>query len=546
MVQPLQLKRERVGRTKIASNLPFLSVLVDTGVFHLDQPYDYAVPEKLDPKVGEWVSVPFNGRNCSGLILERRSSTNSSGIKPINRIIKGPAITGKLYEFYKAVAKRWACPIFDVLRFAVHYREYSEIIKNEAQGKRNYLQLSVETDEIVQVRNIVEKLAKTGATLLIVPEVRTSELLKSNLYEVGMRGAVLNPKIYSNIVILREESEHHYEIRSPGFNSRDVALLRNEILGENLLFLGFSPSLEMLRLIDNKYVSLKRTSFRSEVSAKPSIQGELIPSAMVKPFKAQLSSGPNLVVVPNKGYGLAISCAACRNVARCECGGRLSKASKNESPYCVICGKVVSQWRCKYCQKDRIYLLGKGINRVAEELGRAFPNVEIHISTADKPLTDPVSKRSLVISTAGAVPNQRFASVLFLEGLLLGSDLRSEERYLSNLFRYTAAANGRAFIVDRPESPFINALIKWNPFAQLERSLIEMRDAKLPPATRHALIRSEEGSRIYTGLQSAIRDGRLPHSCRIHQVENEIISIFFPIKDSAKVLDFLYEYHKRR
>ena len=54
MTTPLKLKSERVGRAKIATREPFLSVLVDTGVFHLDQEFEYSLPEKLDLNPGQW------------------------------------------------------------------------------------------------------------------------------------------------------------------------------------------------------------------------------------------------------------------------------------------------------------------------------------------------------------------------------------------------------------------------------------------------------------------------------------------------------------
>ena len=40
-----------------ASVLPFVRVRVDTGVFHLDQLYDYQVPEKLSSSIQVGVRV---------------------------------------------------------------------------------------------------------------------------------------------------------------------------------------------------------------------------------------------------------------------------------------------------------------------------------------------------------------------------------------------------------------------------------------------------------------------------------------------------------
>ena len=117
MSSPLKLKSERVGKVSLAKEEPYLSVLVDTGVFHLDQVFDYSLPAKFDLQPGNWVSVPFHGRNCLGLIVARSENTAISKVSPINRGVKGSFISPSHIELYRAVASRWAVPIFDVLRF---------------------------------------------------------------------------------------------------------------------------------------------------------------------------------------------------------------------------------------------------------------------------------------------------------------------------------------------------------------------------------------------------------------------------------------------
>lgn len=552
MATPLKLKSERIGKIALAESDPYLSVLVDTGVFHLDQPYDYLLPAKYDVQIGQWVSVPFNGRNCQGLVISRSSRSKATGLLPINRPLKAEVIPVELLSLYREVAARWACPIFDVLRFVNRNRENAlakvSDIKVSGKALRSYHQLNPENSEIAQIKAIAEQLAESGRTLVIVPEARTAELLHSAAFEVGMRGAVLRPERFTNLVIVREESEHHYELKSPGFNTRDVALLRNQELAENLYFVGFSPSLEMARLLEIGFVSLKSASGSVQVIAKPSQMGELIPSALIKSFKEAVKKGPVLVLVPAKGYGLAISCADCRNIARCDCGGKLSKRAKSAPPFCVICNKEFPDWRCGYCHKDRIYLLGRGIERISEDFGKTFPNTPIHISTAEKKVADQITGGAIVLATIGAVPPLRYASVLFLEGLNLASDMRAEERYLSTLFRYTSMSKGRALIVERPESPIIAALIKWQPFRYLERLISELSQAGLPPSTRHALIKcdAEESARLVSGFNSAVRSGRLPLDTKIMHPAAGLISIFFTTKSAKVAIPFLYEFQKRR
>ena len=560
MVSPLRLKREVVGKAPIASSNPFLSILVDTGVFHLDQPYEYHLPERIEADIGDWVSVPFNGRNCLGLIIDRyeksRNYSAASKKLPINRKVKGDRVSPKHLELYRAIAARWSVPIFDVLRF-LPKSNFGELADEKSRANstskasRTYFQLSPDQGEIAQLLSKLEKIAKTGSTLVIVPEAKLVSQIASEEYEVGARGAVLTAKTYTNIVIVREESGHHFEIKSPGFNSRDVALLRNEYLNENLFFLGFSPSLEMARLIDIGFVKYKNQIVDSgsiKIVAKSSVQGELIPSSLIKPVRHYLNKDPLLVVAPAKGYGLAISCANCRNVAKCDCGGKLTKRNRSGNPICAICHKSYPNWKCLFCKKEQIYLLGRGIERIAEEFGKSFPNTEIHISTKEKEIEGQIGKRSIVLSTVGSVPNMKYSAVLFLDGLSLGADLRSDERYLALLMRYTAAANGQAMLVERQEHPVIAALTRWKPLPYLENINRELEQSQMPPYSRHAIFSDceEESDRIYSGLKSAIREDRLSSRSQIYQLDDGRISLFFPIKEGAKCTKFLYEFQKRR
>jgi primosomal protein N' (replication factor Y) len=193
-----------------------------------------------------------------------------------------------------------------------------------------------------------------------------------------------------------------------------------------------------------------------------------------------------------------------------------------------------------------MYLLGRGIERIAEEFGRTFPNTQIHIATANKEIEGEVSKRSIVLSTVGVAPIMKYSATFFLDGLNLGSDMRNEERFLSILCKYSALSNGNVLMVERSESPVVNALIKWNPFSLLRRLVADLSEAGLPPSSRHILIKSDESDRIFTGLQSALRESRIPANTRIHNLGDGIISIFFTLKDAKSVIGFIYELQRRR
>ena len=63
----------------VATDLAYAKIWVDTGVFHLDEAFDYQVPEKLAHLVetGVRVQVPFGSREVEGIVIERLEHSDS-------------------------------------------------------------------------------------------------------------------------------------------------------------------------------------------------------------------------------------------------------------------------------------------------------------------------------------------------------------------------------------------------------------------------------------------------------------------------------------
>ena len=107
----------------VATELPFARIWVDTGVFHLDTPYDYAVPEKFSDMVttGIRVQVPFGSREVEGLVIERIAAPSiTNGLKSITKVLSPhPVATTKSLELISQCASRWATNPWDVIRSAI-------------------------------------------------------------------------------------------------------------------------------------------------------------------------------------------------------------------------------------------------------------------------------------------------------------------------------------------------------------------------------------------------------------------------------------------
>ncbi|MEU2118348.1 primosomal protein N' [Streptomyces sp. NPDC016459] len=147
--EQLALIRETVRKAKVprakprtwrgaalAKELPVARVVVNKGSLHLDQFFDYAVPEELDEtaRPGVRVRVRFGagahqvkngrregGRLIDGFLVERRATSDYSGpLAALADVVSPEPVLGPdLLGLARAVADRYAGSLADVLQLAV-------------------------------------------------------------------------------------------------------------------------------------------------------------------------------------------------------------------------------------------------------------------------------------------------------------------------------------------------------------------------------------------------------------------------------------------
>ena len=132
------LPRTRTPRTEAtASTDPVASVVVDTGLAHLDRPFEYLVPESLaDTAVpGARVKVRFAGQDLDGFVVTRQAAAEHEGkLAPIRRVVSPePVLTPTQLSVATAVAARCAGSLGDVLR---HGRAPAARRRREGAGAR--------------------------------------------------------------------------------------------------------------------------------------------------------------------------------------------------------------------------------------------------------------------------------------------------------------------------------------------------------------------------------------------------------------------------
>ena len=102
-----------------------------------------------------------------------------------------------------------------------------------------------------------------------------------------------------NTIIVHKESSHdHYEIRSPGWNSRSVALIRSKSESVKLILTGFSPSIEVSQLIDEREVKYVNSKETVNIKGFTPSEGALLPGRIFSEIKRALLVGPVSIYRP--------------------------------------------------------------------------------------------------------------------------------------------------------------------------------------------------------------------------------------------------------
>lgn len=357
------------------------------------------------------------------------------------------------------------------------------------------------------------------------PQRRYTEFLKVLTGRVpialGTRAAAFAPVADPALLILWDDGDESLaEPHAPGWHAREVLALRSQMTGASLIVGGYTRSTETQQWIETAWaagIAPTRDVVRRDA---PRVSCEepdhsRIPRRAFDAARDGLREGPVLVQVGRRGYLPGLACQRCRTRASCPaCGGPLAVGGSGAAPTCRWCGTRAAPWHCRECGSDRLRATSVGSGRTAEELGRAFPGVQVITSTAEQSVADVSAESALVVATTGAEPwaEGGYTGVLLLDADLQASRvaLRASEETARRWFAASALARPHAPVVITADAglPVVQALIRWDPAWLAGRELAERRELGMPPAVRAATL---TGDPVAVGAAAAA----LPEQARI-------------------------------
>ena len=216
-------------------------------------------------------------------------------------------------------------------------------------------------------------------------------------------------------------------------------------------------------------------------------------------------------------------------------------------------------WHCTWCQGVTPFLIGRGSQRFAQEIGAAFPGHALKISEGDHIIDELNEFSGIVVATPGSVPSSKngYSRVIILEGdsYFTQSDIRAQERARELFFHSCAylSKDGILLTVLSDSHSIIGAVSAWKPSIVSQQELRERESAGLPPYSRALTLDAPvtEINAIIRGLQSAQNQERLPKSSAIlgpipldNQKSRVVVTC--PIEHGDDLVRLIHEFQRRR
>ncbi|MET3806898.1 primosomal protein N' (replication factor Y) [Nakamurella sp. UYEF19] len=333
----------------------------------------------------------------------------------------------------------------------------------------------------------------------------------------GTRAAAFAPvRDLALVAVFDDGDDLLSEPRAPYPHTREVLMLRSA--GERcaLLVGGYTRTAEAELLIASRWArpivadraTVRARAPRIEAAGDEYATGadsaaagaRLSPAAFAAARAALAAERPVLVQVPRRGYLPTLACATCRRPARCRhCHGPLALSGANRLPACRWCGIAEAHFNCPACGSDQFRTTVIGARRTAEELGRAFPGVQLITSSGDAIRSTVPDEPAIVVATPGAEPIAHYGAALLLDGYaLLGrADLRASEeamrRWMGAAALVVPASSGGRVVLGADSSlPTVQALIRWDPAGHAAAELAARTELGFPPAVAMASLQGAE------------------------------------------------------
>lgn len=403
---------------------------------------------------------------------------------------------------------------------------YSSIVKNILEGEGQVLVLMPEITLTNQFVSRFEKILGVKPDVWhsdITPKVKKG--LLSNIvtgaarFVIGARSGLFLPFKNLKLIVVDEEHDTSYK-QEDGivYNARDMAVACGHFNQIPVILSSATPSIETLHNVARGKYQRVQLDSRYGGATLPNIdivdmsksgldKNHWISKRLQKKIKEYLSKDKQVMLFLNRrGYAPITLCKSCGYKETCKnCSTFLVTHKSNNSLLCHYCGyRKYIQSDCAECgEKDSLINCGPGVERIAEEVEKLWPDEEYVIVTKDSLEKDKGGETiarilnkevriiigTQILSKGHHFPSLDLVGVVDADIGLFGADLRASERTFQLLTQVSGRAGretkGEVLVQTYyPSNPIVQALKdgKRDDFYELEMKA--RQDMNMPPFNR--------------------------------------------------------------
>ena len=310
---------------------------------------------------------------------------------------------------------------------------------------------------------------------------------------VGARSALFLPFPDLGLIVVDEEHDGSFK-QEDGviYHARDMAVVRARIQGVPIVLSSATPSLESVVNVERGRYQVVRLPTRHQGAPPPRIEaldmrkhpperGRWLSPVLLEALARMADDGEQgLLFLNRRGYAPLTLCRACGHRMGCpHCSTWLVEHRRLGFLLCHHCGyRVALPEDCPACgAAEKFAACGPGIERLAEEVATAFPNLQYEVMASDTMVGPTVAAQmferfgrreiDLLVGTQIIAKGHHFP-MLTLVGVvdadlgLAGGDLRAAERTYQLLHQVA----GRAGRIDQPGRVILQTFMPEHPVMQ--------------------------------------------------------------------------------
>ncbi len=299
---------------------------------------------------------------------------------------------------------------------------------------------------------------------------------------IGARSAIFAPLERLGIIVVDEEHEASYkQAEGLRYNARDLALVRGKMERSVVVLGSATPLLTTFYAAEQGKIGYLELPCRVRELPMPEVsvidsrgqKGETFLSPLAAALTENLAAGgQSLIFLNRRGYATYLVCQDCGHILRCpNCAVTLTFHQRKRRHYCHYCDySIPAPSLCPGCDSPEINLLGRGTERVEEEVRELLPLARVSRMDRDTTTGRGGHARQLrgleegridiligtqMIAKGHDFPGVTLVGVVSAESTLNFPDFRSAER----TFQLISQVQGRAGRGDMPGQVIIQTLV---------------------------------------------------------------------------------------